>query len=159
MAGCPQVINRISDWERFASAFFKESRRWPALGRVHRRSTPPPPRRPERRLGLVASAAASASESSRSRSSHAAGNAALASSRLSAVGAKRRRAQTQGYHPAQSYRSTKAADFGSYLKLKIVPSLIFWTASSITKSGTRNHSCGITGCPKRAALCCVRAET
>jgi Phage integrase family len=48
--------------------------------------------------------------------------------------------------------STKEADFGSYLKLEIVPALIFSTTSSITKSGTRNHSCGTTGCPKRSLI-------
>jgi hypothetical protein len=48
--------------------------------------------------------------------------------------------------------STKEAEFWSYLKIEIVPSLIFSTTSSITNSGTRNHSRGTTGCPKRSLI-------
>src|SRR3954453_8931160 len=48
--------------------------------------------------------------------------------------------------------STKDANFGSYTKFEIVPSLIFSTASSITNSGTRNHSRGTTGYPKRSLI-------
>jgi len=48
--------------------------------------------------------------------------------------------------------STKEADFGSYLKFEIVPALIFSTTSSIMKSGTKNHSCVTTGCPKRSLI-------
>jgi hypothetical protein len=55
------------------------------------------------------------------------------------------------YVLSRSAASTKEADLGSYLNLEMVPALIFST-SSITKSGTRNHSCGTTGCPKRSLI-------
>ena len=42
--------------------------------------------------------------------------------------------------------------FGSYAYLAIVPSLIRSMASSMTNSGTRNHSRGTIGCPKRSLI-------